>query len=809
MLRVVYIFCVFLALLVSPLNLFAQIAAELFEALYNAKNSEQKCAATRTIAKAYHASGSYSKAIEYYNKALVCTGGEAQNKNIQDEIYEALASSHLSLGQPDQAIVFYQEMEQTANGHDKFIVYRKIAALYQKQKKTAQALEYNLKMQNIVNSSTPVNELLELYNNIGYLYREQGNEAKSNEYFIKVQEISKNNKTLSPASRIAMLLNIGVSYTSSKQYRAALVSYQDALKIAQTSNDNASQANVYNYIAVNYYLNNDNRMAIINANKALEKANLAGDDNIAINSYQLLYDINQREGNLPDAQRYYQQAQSLKEKIEKKENAAQKALLAKQVEAERKENEIQNMIADRELQAVQLKQSELERNKQEQELLIKRNEVERLKQEQELQSTKLSAQKAEQQRIQQLLEITKQKAIADEQQRIIENQNLLAQKEKAENQRLLSEKESEKNARLASEIASKKENELRQQELEQTRFRNTITTVVLILVALLLGLVVYILWKTYKANKQLKKQQAQIHEQNNALKHQANEILIQNTELQIKQEEILSQREAISLKNQELEDKGKIITASINAALHIQQSISPRPKEIAMLFEESFILSKPRDVVSGDFFWLGQVQTHTIAAAIDCTGHAVEGAFMTIIGKNLLDQLVISEQITEPQMILSALHGGIKRVLRQNETGNNSGMDVGVVRLTQLPNNTTECIFGGARNSMYYILPDQARCQVLKGTRKSLGGKQNEDKKFTQTAHHFPKNTLIYLETDGLADQNNANRERFGEARILKLLEENARKPLLAQKKALENTLAEYTAGVPQRDDILLIGLKI
>ncbi len=802
------VFFIVLLLFVNTQKVCAQISAELFENLRSAQTTEEKCAATRTIAKAYQATSSYTKAIEYYQKALNC-GQEDPSRELTNSIYEGLATSHLQLNQQEQALLYYLKMEQGANSNERVEIYKKVAQIFQKQRKIAQALDYNLKIESLLTAATPKNEVMELYNNIGYLYRELNDNSKSLEYFTKVQDMSRSNQNVSKATQIAYLLNMGVSYTNIKQYRTAQVHYLDALKMAESLKDMPQQARIHNYIAVNYYLNNDTRMAVINANKAIEKADGTSANDALINAYLLLYDINQREENLADAQRYYQLAQNLKEKLAKQESAAQQALLAKQVEAERKENEIQNMIAERERQDAQLKQSELERNKQEQELALRKAEVARLKQEQELQESRIDVQKAEKQRIQQLLEITKQKAIADEQQGIIENQKLLSEKERAENQRLISERESEKNARIASELAAKQENQRRLQELEQNKFRNTILTVVISLIVVILALVIYFLWNSNKSNKRLKHQQSQINEQNQALRTQAQEILAQNAELQIKQEEILAQREAISLKNNELEDKSKIITSSINAAMHIQRSILPRPNEVTALMGEHFIINMPRDVVSGDFFWIDAVHKHVVIATIDCTGHGVEGAFMTIIGKTLFDKIVVSEQLTEPQDILNALHLDIKKILRQDETGNNNGMDASIVRLTKQDDDHTECLFSGARNAMIYIKPDSKVYEIIKGTRKSLGGKQNEDKTFEKITMRLPKGVLLYLGTDGLTDQNNPRGERFGKQRMVKILIENAHKPMLGQKKALEEALKDHAAGLPQRDDILMLGLRI
>jgi serine phosphatase RsbU (regulator of sigma subunit) len=280
--------------------------------------------------------------------------------------------------------------------------------------------------------------------------------------------------------------------------------------------------------------------------------------------------------------------------------------------------------------------------------------------------------------------------------------------------------------------------------------------------------------------------------------------------LQYNQEEIFAQQEAIKQKNQALELINKQVQLSINAALTIQKAILPHKTNLDILLRDYFIIYRPKDVVSGDFYWVNFVEGKLIIIVADCTGHGIPGAFMTIVGKLLLDKIISQLKITTPAEILTQLHEEIRKTLKQQYNGNNYGMDAIVMTLEKPKSATKSTLtFCGAKNSLYYLMADVPTLQTLEGERKAIGGEQNADKHFRNYTLELPPKSLLYFGTDGLTDQNNAKRKNFGERKLKDLLEKNASAELSLQQQVIEQAITAHMQDTVQRDDILWMGLKI
>ena len=265
----------------------------------------------------------------------------------------------------------------------------------------------------------------------------------------------------------------------------------------------------------------------------------------------------------------------------------------------------------------------------------------------------------------------------------------------------------------------------------------------------------------------------------------------------------------IQLQKKELELKNRQIKSSLEAAKIIQQAILPYPEKMDRLFREYAVIYRPKDVVSGDFYWVKQVEGKTILAVVDCTGHGVPGAFMTLIGRTLLDKIVKFSKVLDPAEILSQLHIEINTLLRQKYTNNNSGMDLSILCVYPSQDDKTRIVFCGAKSDIYCIPMGQNEIIELKGDRKSVGGKQVENRAFQNKEIVLEKGGLVYAGSDGLADQNNVKRKKFGKKRLRKLIEKNSGICLSKQFEAIEQALDEHQVNTDQRDDILLIGFKV
>ncbi len=275
-----------------------------------------------------------------------------------------------------------------------------------------------------------------------------------------------------------------------------------------------------------------------------------------------------------------------------------------------------------------------------------------------------------------------------------------------------------------------------------------------------------------------------------------------NEELQQTQEELTVQRDVLELKNHELEHQRLQIRKSIESAKLIQDSILPTETEMNDLFPQNFVLNKSKDVVSGDFYWISSTNHQKFIALADCTGHGVPGAFMTMIGVGLLDRIVEILKIYEPQEILETLNTEVQKILRQKTNTNTDGMDLALVRI-----DADKLVFSGAKRPIY--LSEGTEIKKISGTRKSIGGHQNLKKKYEQTEIMRQHAVFLYLTSDGYTDQNDQERKNFSERRFMGMLSIIQEKTLSEQKHFLEDALVAHMAGSEQRDDILVVGVRV
>ena len=266
------------------------------------------------------------------------------------------------------------------------------------------------------------------------------------------------------------------------------------------------------------------------------------------------------------------------------------------------------------------------------------------------------------------------------------------------------------------------------------------------------------------------------------------------------------QKRKIEEQRDELDLQNKKINSSIQYAQNIQRAILPVKNQIENLFE-SFIIYRPKDIVSGDFYWFAQIKDKAFLAAVDCTGHGVPGAFMSMIGNSLLNEIVLEKNITEPAKILSLLNEKVIESLRQKETENNDGMDVCFISIDLKSKQIT---FSGAKRPLFIYKKKTSDFDEIKGDRISIGGtKRKEDEEFNNHIIDTEAGDVLYLSSDGLTDQNNAERKRFGSNRLKEIILSSISEPMAKQKELIENELNEFQQNEEQRDDITLIGIKI
>ncbi len=256
----------------------------------------------------------------------------------------------------------------------------------------------------------------------------------------------------------------------------------------------------------------------------------------------------------------------------------------------------------------------------------------------------------------------------------------------------------------------------------------------------------------------------------------------------------------------ELAQKNKDITSSIQYAQRIQEAILPKIKVILDSFPNSFILYKPKDIVSGDFYWFSEKNNLKIIAVVDCTGHGVPGAFMSMIGHNLLNQIVVEKGITSPGEILAELDAGIQSALKQSslESDTRDGMDVS---LCAIDLEKGEINYSGAFRPLYIVRKN--KIIIYNGNRFPVGGSQGYNKMFESNCINFQKDDIIYLFSDGFADQFGGEKlKKFMVKNFQKLLLEINELPMSAQHDFLDKAIQNWMGLQDQVDDILIVGIK-
>jgi serine phosphatase RsbU (regulator of sigma subunit) len=264
-----------------------------------------------------------------------------------------------------------------------------------------------------------------------------------------------------------------------------------------------------------------------------------------------------------------------------------------------------------------------------------------------------------------------------------------------------------------------------------------------------------------------------------------------------------------TLSHEIIREKQKEILDSITYAKKIQEAILPSNKQVALLLPESFVLYKPKDIVSGDFYWATQWGTKILFAAVDCTGHGVPGAFMSIVGQNLLNQAVNEQGLTKPNLILNSLNKGISRTLNQNNaiTEIKDGMDIALC-CWDIKEMTLE--FAGAYNPLWILRNNEIL--IFEGDKFPVGSfVDNRPQIFKNNEIPLQKGDIIYIFTDGYADQfGGPNGKKLKQKQVKKTLLEIQHLPLLQQRELLNKHIEDWKGGKEEQlDDILFMGIKI
>ncbi|MFH2140800.1 MAG: tetratricopeptide repeat protein, partial [Bacteroidota bacterium] len=379
---------------------------------------------------------------------------------------------------------------------------------------------------------------------------------------------------------------------------------------------------------------------------------------------------------------------------------------------------------------------------------------------------------------------------------------------------LLTQFETEKKE---SEIKLLKKNEKLQSleiEKQNERMKRQITVIYLSVSVLIIILIFsLILGKQYrdkkKANQVLARQNTEILQQKEEIEAQRDEITTQRDEIEAQRDEVERQRNIAINQRDEIKKQKKDITDSIEYAKNIQHALLLNEHEIKKIIPDSFCLFLPRDIVSGDFYWLAKIENKTVVAVADCTGHGVPGAFVSIIGINHLQEIVNQKKITEPEEILSELRKNIIKSFAHapdsDHIDTKDGMDISIC-IFDIEKMKLE--FAGAHNHLVIIQNDELK--VVKADLMPVGHSPKENIPFTRHDIDLNKGDMIYMSSDGFVDQfGSLNNQKIKSKNYKKLLLSTYNYPCNQQKSELLDAFNEWKGDLEQVDDIIIFGIRI
>ena len=349
---------------------------------------------------------------------------------------------------------------------------------------------------------------------------------------------------------------------------------------------------------------------------------------------------------------------------------------------------------------------------------------------------------------------------------------------------------SNKNIQKMADLRTEFEVTKKQAEVDVLQKNKIIQLIVIVALVLILLLAIGLILLYYYSLKRSQRLIVALDERRILLEKQSQELKEQREELMLQKEEIIS---------------------SINYAQRIQSAILPPEAYITELLNENFIFYKPKDIVSGDFYWIKQVKHYIILVSADCTGHGVPGAFMSMLGISHLNEIVQNREITQANQILNELRKQIKNSLRQSgkREGSRDGIDIALCVIDTKKNIMQ---YSGANNPLYIISNNNGESvfKEIKADPMPVGVHFSSDKSFTNHEIQLEIGDTFYIFSDGFVDQiGGNNNHRFTSEKFKKLLLDIHYQPMYEQKEILEETLIDWMGVNSQRDDILVIGARV
>ena len=284
-----------------------------------------------------------------------------------------------------------------------------------------------------------------------------------------------------------------------------------------------------------------------------------------------------------------------------------------------------------------------------------------------------------------------------------------------------------------------------------------------------------------------------------------------NSDLNLKNYQLEENSLVIETQHNTIHQKNKEITDSIRYAQKIQTAMMPLKHEFAEYFKEAFVMFEPKDIISGDFFWITNRNNKIIFATGDCTGHGVPGGFMSMLGVSLLNEIINEHDLTEPALILSRLRKKVITALRQKglsgEQQDGMDMTICVIDKEQMTLN-----YAAANHAFYIIRKKESGFELeeFNGDKQPVGIFGSDLKPFKQHSIDLKSNDVIYTFTDGFADQFGGPKgKKFKYKQLKELLVSIQHLDLAAQEKIVKEQFTNWKGNLEQVDDVCLIGIRV
>lgn len=732
----------------------------------------------------------YEKAAEYYKKAVPLLI-QQNNKSQQFYTLENLGVSLIELQQPHDALKVFEEILAISQAEPNSLIrtrtlYR-MSEIYRLEQEWVNAITVS---QQLYKERLDGNDFLGAtlaLNNRAYSEIQMQDLTSAINTLNNALTLAKEHQ-LSPSVVAGIYTNLGICYQNQGLYNSSLSSLSKATENAQKTSDFSQLSDIHNTTAWVQYHKGDLYNASRFARLAIDEAKKANDPVALSNSYHT-YSQFLRDGNdYINALDYYEKYSFLRDSLELGKRLEQEKQQQLSEQIERTEREQRLYLADKEMQNLMIKQLSLEaeRQKQENELLKKERELEQSEKDKAYQNLMLS--KREQEAALQLSTI-----------RNLEQENSI--KELQIRQKDIEEQQREKDIAL---LQSEKERQQLQIEKETETRKRAIWMLVLSILVLII--VISGLVTTRKKNQLLANQKRQIEEKNTHLENANTEISLKNVQLSEFAEEIQSQNEEIIVQRDMIEARNQDIMASIQYARLIQNAVLPNDSVLQNGFANHFVLYKPRDIVSGDFWWFNEYENRKIVVVADCTGHGVPGAFLSMLGSTLLSEIVAHQPQVKANILLDKLRAKMRETMMHGQTDSLQldGMDLAVCIYDE---QNREVEIAGAYNPVYIVR--NGDIEIIKTDKIPIGLGGNPDSTYKLNIWKAEPKDRFFMFSDGYADQFGGE---FGRKLMVKnfreLLVKSSNMPMTEQKKFLNKSFVEWQGNQDQIDDVLVLGFE-